>query len=89
MQAGTSLVSVDPADAKGKLYEVRLEKKTAGPVEIRLLVERMQGAQEGDEMLELAGFDVVGAVRQWGTVAVIVEANLQTLRHIQPRAPRR
>ena len=88
MQAGTSLVSVDGTSANGKLYEVRLEKKSAGPVEVRLLTERAAGSQQGDDMLELAGFEVPGAVRQWGTIAVLVEGNLQTVwgpsDHVRP-----
>ncbi len=76
-QAGISLVAVDAAAAKGKLYEVKLEKKTTGPVEIRLVTERLHNAPQAGEALELAGFEVLGAVRQWGTIAVQVEGNWQ------------
>ena len=77
-QPGALLVAIQ-ADLKGNLYEVKLEKKTAGPFEIRLLTERTHDVPQVDEQLELAGFDVQGAVRQWGTVAVQVEGNWQVL----------
>jgi hypothetical protein len=76
-QAGVSLVAVDASAAAGKLYEVKLEKKTLGPVEVRLATERAHNAGQGDEMLQLAGFEVPGAVRQGGTIAVQVEGNWQ------------
>ena len=76
-QAGVALVAVDGEAAKGRLYEVRLEKKTSGPAEIRLLTERVHDDLPAEELFELAGFEVVGAVRQWGTVTVATEGNLQ------------
>ncbi len=78
-QAGMSLVAIDTAAEQGKLYEVKLEKKTTGPVKIRLVTERTHNSPQNDSLLQLAGFDVVGAVRQWGTVAVQVEGNWQVL----------
>ncbi len=78
-QAGMSLVAIATAAEQGKLYEVKLEKKTTGPVKIRLVTERTHNSPQNDVVLQLAGFDVVGAVRQWGTVAVQVEGNWQVL----------
>ncbi len=78
-EAGVSLVAVDAAAAGGKLYEVRLEKKTSGRVNIRLVTERAHDAAQNDSLLELAGFEVLGAVRQWGTIAVQVEGNWQVV----------
>ncbi len=74
-EAGVSLVAVDVSAAEGKLYDVRLEKKTTGPVEVQLVTERVHNAAQDKSALELAGFEVVGAVRQWGTIAVQVEGN--------------
>jgi hypothetical protein len=76
-QAGVSLVAVDAAAAAGKLYEVKLDKTTIGPVTVRLATERAHNAAQGEEMLQLAGFEVPGAVRQGGTIAVQVEGNWQ------------
>jgi len=78
-QPGASLIAVDAEASRGKLYEVKLDKKTAGPVEIRLVTERAHNPQQAEEMLELAGFEVAGAVRQWGTIAVQVQGNWQVL----------
>ncbi len=78
-EAGVSLVAVDAAAADGKLYDVRLEKKTSGRVNIRLVTERAHDAAQNDGVLELAGFEVLGAVRQWGTIAVQVEGNWQVV----------
>jgi len=70
---------MDAAASRGKLYEVKLDKKTAGPVEIRLVTERAHNPQQAEELLELAGFEVAGAVRQWGTIAVQVQGNWQVV----------
>ncbi len=78
-QAGASLVAVETSAAKGKMYEVKLAKKTNGPVDVRLVTERAHDPQQTGETLELAGFEVAGAVRQWGTVGVQVEGNWQIL----------
>jgi len=55
---------------KNKVLEVKLEKETAGPVEIPLVTERPFNAGDMDAPVELAGFEVLGAVRQHGHVAV-------------------
>jgi hypothetical protein len=78
-ESGVSLVAVDASAPAGKLYDVRLEKRTTGPVEVRLVTERAHNATQDDGPLQLAGFEVLGAVRQWGTVAVQVEGNWQVV----------
>ena len=62
-------------DASGKLYEVRLARKTAGPVEVRFVTERAYDPQSDDPPVELAGFEVIEAARQWGTLTVQVSGN--------------
>lgn len=59
--------------------EVRLPKKTAGPVEIRLGCRRNHDPVKNAAWCELAGFEVVGAARQWGTMAVAVDGDWQVL----------
>jgi hypothetical protein len=76
-EPGVSLVAVDPSAAAGKLYEVKLDQKTSGPKEIRLLTERAHSAAQSTEMLQLAGFEVPGAVQQSGRIVVEVEDNWQ------------
>jgi len=76
---GVSLVAVDASAPGGKLYDVRLAEKTVGPVEVPLVTERVHDAAQDDSSLELAGFEVLGAVRQWGTIAVQVEGNWQVV----------
>lgn len=63
----------------GKLIEVKLDRKTEGPVELRLVTERPYNVAEVGESLELAGFEVVGAVRQGGHIAVEVVGNWQVV----------
>ena len=53
--AGMTFVAVDATAAKGKIYEVKLERKTAGPVEVPLVTERIHNSPQADESLELAG----------------------------------
>ena len=76
-QPGVQLVPVEGVEAGGQLIEVKLARKTAGPVELRLVTERPHNLARGDELLELAGFQVVGAVRQWGYLAVQVVGDWQ------------
>jgi hypothetical protein len=77
--AGMSLVPIDTASAKGKLYEVKLDKKIVGPLELPLVTERIHDSPRADELLELAGFEIVGAVRQSGVIAIKVEGNWQAV----------
>ena len=62
------------ADA-GQLLEIRLDEKTSQPVTIRLLTERLHDPGEEASFAELAGFDVIGAIRQGGHVGVYVEGD--------------
>ncbi len=72
-----STVTVASDSPQGRICDVVLGRKTAGPVEVRLAAQRAYQPQANDKPLELAGFEVIGAVRQWGTVAVQVEGNWQ------------
>ncbi|MHB9045983.1 MAG: hypothetical protein ACYC35_08590 [Pirellulales bacterium] len=67
------------AAARTNLVEVKLKNKTTGPVEIRLLTEQPHDAVKTSELLELAGFEVVGAVRQAGFIAVQVAGDWQVV----------
>ena len=78
-QPGVQLVPVEGQELGGQLIEVKLARKTAGPVELRLVTERPHNLARGDELLELAGFQVVGAVRQWGYLAVQVVGDWQVV----------
>jgi hypothetical protein len=53
-----------------RLVEVRLAKRTTGPVEVRLSCRRECDPSRRGSWCELAGFEVIGAARQWGAVAV-------------------
>jgi hypothetical protein len=75
--ATVTAVAAPVATQQGSLYEVKLPRQTAGPVEVRFVAQRATETQTGEEVLELAGFEVVGAVRQWGSIAVQVEGNWQ------------
>ncbi len=95
-QSGPTLVAVDVSAPGGKLYDVKLDKKTVGPVEVRLVTERAHAAGQADDVLELGGFEVLGAVRQWGTIGVQVDGNWQVVwgetnnvRRIDEKAARR
>ncbi|HEY2892559.1 MAG TPA: hypothetical protein VGJ16_00040, partial [Pirellulales bacterium] len=69
---------------RGTTYEVRLEKKGVGPIEVPIVSERKLSASDGEkpaaeQLIELAGFEVPGAVRQSGSVGVKVEGNWQVI----------
>ena len=78
-QPGVQLVPVEGQELGGQLIEVKLARKTAGPVELRLVTERPHNLARGDELLELAGFQVLSAVRQWGHLAVQVVGDWQVI----------
>lgn len=64
-------VSSEAGEAKDqRLVEIRFPKKTAGPVEVRLTTRQTHDASGPSEWFELAGFEVLEAVRQWGTIGV-------------------
>jgi hypothetical protein len=80
--AGYSVVPVeqnDKAAPQQRLVEVRLAKKTSGPVEVRLSAARTCDPAAPGQWSELAGFEVVGAARQWGSLAVTVIGDWQIL----------
>ncbi len=59
--------------------EVQLDRKTTGPVDVRLLTERAYDVTRASESLELAGFSISEAIphRQWGYIAVAVAGDWQ------------
>ena len=61
------------------LVEVKLDHKTAGPIDVRLQSERAYDVTKQGESLELAGFAVAEAIphRQWGYLAVAVVGDWQ------------
>jgi hypothetical protein len=62
-----------------RLVEVRLGKRTTGPVEVQLNTRRAHEIGRQGEWLELSGFDVVKAARQWGHIAVAVVGDWHVL----------
>ena len=79
--SGYAVVAVeqdDPAPPQ-RLVEVRLAKKTSGPVDVRLTAVRSCDPAQAGQWFELGGFEVVGAARQWGSIAVAVAGDWQVL----------
>ncbi|MGA2067221.1 MAG: hypothetical protein ABSG86_19775 [Thermoguttaceae bacterium] len=68
-----------PSGSRQRVVEVRLPKPTSGPVEVHLASNRATDPTKPGPGLELAGFEVLGATRQWGTVAVSVVGDWQVL----------
>jgi hypothetical protein len=67
---------------RGRLVEVRLPKKVLGPVEVRLSCRRQletNNSPNAADWLDLSGFEVLGAARQWGTLAAATTADRQIL----------
>jgi hypothetical protein len=69
----------DPAAPRQRLVEVRLAKKTSGPVEVRVAAARTCDPAQAGQWCDLAGFEVVGAGRQWGSIAVTAAGDWQVL----------
>lgn len=78
-QPDYTLHAVDPpksGDAR-RIVEVRLRGRSAGPVHVRLVTEQTYDVAKQQQWLELGGFEVLGAVRQWGHLAVQVVGDWQ------------
>ncbi|MCE9547414.1 MAG: hypothetical protein K8T25_18235 [Planctomycetia bacterium] len=76
-QPNLSVVSIGSSPAASgrpaaPMVEVRLNKKTRGPVDVRLICEQSYDLGSGPKAVELGGFQVEGAVRHWGNIAVQV-----------------
>lgn len=82
---GSSGYSVAPLSNGGAAagepgqVEIRLTEKKSGPVEVRLATRQMHDLNRPEAWLELAGFEVVGAARQWGHVDVAASSDWQVL----------
>ncbi len=61
------------------MVQVKLDEKTVGPVDVKFAVERTYDVTRPNEVLELAGFDVVEAPshRQGGQIGVVVTGDWQ------------
>ena len=58
------------SDENHSVVEVRLPKKTRGPVKISLVTTQSHEAGKSTDWIQLTGFEVIDAVRQWGHIAV-------------------
>lgn len=74
-----SAAEASRADGAQRRVEVRMSRKTTGPVEVRLAARRPPLPTRSDAWTELGGFEVLGAGRQWGTIAVTVMNDWQVL----------
>ena len=76
-QPGYTLSPV--GDPNASLVEVKLDRKTVGPIEVRLLTERAYDVTKANESLQLAGFAIPEAIphRQWGHLAVAISGDWQ------------
>lgn len=64
---------------QSRLVEVRFAKKTLGPVDLRLRCQRAFDPAVSQGWCELGGFEVLGAVRQWGSIALAAGSDWQVL----------
>ncbi len=80
-----AVISTD--DERGTICEVKLARKSSAPVNLRLETQRAIAAPQGDAPLELAGFEIIDAVRQSGTISVQVAGDWQIqwseMRHVR------
>lgn len=60
-------------EAEPRIVEVRLKNKSAGPIKVQLATRQAHDAVHPNEPLELGGFEVLGAARQWGYISVTVD----------------
>lgn len=72
-----SRISNPSEDKKGLLVEVSRAKKLTEPMQVRLSVRQSPEAADAAGWFELAGFDVIDAVRQSGHIAVTTVGDWQ------------
>ncbi len=65
------------ADDGSQIVTIELAEKQLGPVDVELSTEQPLGLPTADRTIELAGFEVLGAVRQFGDVAIVVAEDWQ------------
>jgi hypothetical protein len=69
------LGSKNEADSSGQIALVELKEKQQGPVEVNLSTE--QSGHDVGQLLPLGGFEVLGAVRQYGDIGLNVANDWQ------------
>jgi hypothetical protein len=62
---------------EARVVLVELAEKQVGPVEIVLATEQPLGLPGDEPTAQMAGFEVIGAVRQYGDVSIHVDEDLQ------------
>lgn len=67
----------ETSSQRGQIWVVELAEATSGPVDVRLITEQALGLSRENKPIELAGFEVLGAVRQFGQLALRVDPNWQ------------
>lgn len=65
-------VPAESAAAVCRVVEIHLAEKTLGPVTIRLATRQPHGQDNSGQLIELCGFEVEDASRQWGHIALTV-----------------
>jgi hypothetical protein len=74
-----TIVAIDSDVRHGQTVEVQIPRKTAGPVEVQIVSRQLREKIASNKSVELAGFQVLGAVRQWGHLAIEVSGDWQLL----------
>jgi hypothetical protein len=69
--------SVNDKGPRGQIAVVELSEKQAGPIVVDLATEQVSNRQDQADELNLGGFEVLGAVRQFGDVAINVASDWQ------------
>ena len=64
-------------DDGSQIVTIELTEKQLGPVDVELSTEQPLGLPTAERTMELAGFEVLGAVRQFGDVAIVVAEDWQ------------
>lgn len=72
------------ADDGSQIVTVEFAEKQFGPVEVALSTEQPLGLSTSERAMQLAGFEVLGAVRQFGDVAIGVADDWQLRWEIGP-----
>ncbi len=67
------------ASAEAQVVEIRRSEKNSKPLEVHLVARRTHDPSKPEEWLELAGFEVLGAARQSGHLAVAATRDWQVI----------
>ncbi len=62
-----------------QIISARLANKTNGPIEVSVIAEMIRVNGAAEQPIEVGGFEVLNAIKQWGVLDLLVESDLSAI----------